>query len=74
MRCRRRSAHGDHFIPWSKGGASVAENFVAACAPCNLAKSAHFPSIATAVLITWRRRRYFPADLPRFPGKRYDGL
>lgn len=74
MRCRQRSAHGDHFIPWSKGGASVAENFVAACAPCNLSKSAHFPSVATAVLIAWRRRRYFPPDVSRFPGKRYDGI
>ena len=29
-RCSRPAEHGDHFFPWSKGGSTSLENFVAA--------------------------------------------
>jgi len=32
--------HGDHWIPWSKGGTTVIENCKMLCAECNLKKSA----------------------------------
>lgn len=35
--------HLDHIIPVSRGGKSVADNLIVACAPCNLAKSARTP-------------------------------
>lgn len=31
--------HCDHVVPVSRGGRSVMENLVTACAPCNLSKS-----------------------------------
>ncbi len=31
-RCSRPAEHGDHFYPWSKGGATSMQNFVATCA------------------------------------------
>ena len=37
-RCSRPAEHGDHFYPWSKGGSTSLQNFVAACARCNRAK------------------------------------
>ncbi|MDB6425925.1 HNH endonuclease [Curtobacterium sp. 20TX0008] len=46
LRCRAAAAHADHFIPWSKGGASTLENAVASCARHNLRKSATMPSRA----------------------------
>ncbi|MCU1500365.1 MAG: endonuclease [Acidimicrobiales bacterium] len=45
-RCSRFAEHGDHFYPWSKGGSTSLQNFVAACARCNRAKSARIPSPA----------------------------
>ena len=38
-----RTAHVDHVIPHSRGGSSDADNLVAACARCNLAKGARTP-------------------------------
>ena len=35
-RCRRRGGHADHWIPWSRGGASVRRNLVWACPRHNL--------------------------------------
>lgn len=32
--------HADHVVPWSKGGASIFDNLVAACSECNLGKGA----------------------------------
>ena len=31
--------HGDHIIPWSKGGKTVLENCQMLCTPCNITKS-----------------------------------
>lgn len=42
-RCSRPAEHGDHFYPWSKGGSTSLQNFVAACAMCNRAKGARIP-------------------------------
>ncbi|WP_258191014.1 HNH endonuclease [Arthrobacter sp. PAMC25284] len=36
-RCPRPAELGDHFFPWSKGGSTNLQNFVAACARCNRA-------------------------------------
>lgn len=73
-RCRRRAEHGDHFFPWSRGGATTMGNYVAACAKCNLAKSNHVPTRLTTFLIAMRRRRYFPDGIPIRPGQRYQGV
>ena len=43
-RCPRPAEHGDHFYPWSKGGSTSLQNFVAACARCNRTKGARVPS------------------------------
>ncbi|HJW01525.1 MAG TPA: HNH endonuclease signature motif containing protein, partial [Arthrobacter sp.] len=43
-RCGRPAERGDHFYPWSKGGSTSLQNFVAACAKCNRAKRARIPS------------------------------
>lgn len=54
-RCSRAAEHGDHFYPWSKGGATSLQNFVAACSRCNRAKSARIPSPALQKRIERRR-------------------
>jgi hypothetical protein len=43
-RCSRPAEHGDHFYPWSRGGPTSLQNFVAACTRCNRAKGARIPS------------------------------
>lgn len=60
FRCRGAAEHGDHYFPWSKGGASSMGNFVAGCAPCNLSKGAKPPSRLNQIKLERRRRRYFP--------------
>lgn len=61
-RCSRPAEHGDHFYPWSKGGATSVLNFVAACARCNRAKAARVPSPGQQKRMEGRRRGYFGAD------------
>lgn len=63
-RCRRKAEHGDHWIPHSKGGCTNLENFVAACAICNLAKSNRTPTRMETFRLESRRQRYFPKDTP----------
>lgn len=60
-RCTRTAEHGDHFFPWSKGGATSMRNQVAACPRCNLSKGARMPSAWQRARISARRRRYYPA-------------
>jgi 5-methylcytosine-specific restriction endonuclease McrA len=55
-RCPRSAEHGDHFYPWSKGGSTSLQNFVAACARCNRTKGARVPSPGQQARIERRRR------------------
>lgn len=71
IRCRRPSEHGDHWYPHSRGGATTMGNFVAACSPCNLRKSATMPSRFATARLSARRRRYFPSGVPVRSGERY---
>ena len=60
--CSLPAEHGDHFYPWSKGGSTSLQNFVAACARCNRAKSARIPSPGQQERIERRRRDYVTPD------------
>ena len=71
FRCRRPSQHGDHWYPWSKGGATSMTNYAALCARCNLKKSAHIPTLWATKRLERRRRRYFPRNEPVKVGQRY---
>lgn len=55
-RCSRAAEHGDHFYPWSKGGSTSLQNFVAACSRCNRAKGARIPSPGQQLRLERRRR------------------
>ena len=57
-RCSRPAEHGDHFYPWSKGGSTSLQNFVAACSRCNRAKGAQIPSPGQQERLERRRRTY----------------
>ena len=57
-RCSRPAEHGDHFYPWSKGGSTSLQNFVAACSRCNRAKGARIPSPGQQERLERRRRTY----------------
>lgn len=59
-RCARPAEHGDHFYPWSKGGSTSLQNFVAACARCNRSKRAGIPSPGQQRRLEQRRRGYIP--------------
>lgn len=74
VRCRARGSHADHWWPWSAGGASSPDNLVWACAPHNLAKSAHLPGRWATSRLAARRRRYWPAQPAPRPGQRYADL
>ncbi|WP_120955315.1 HNH endonuclease signature motif containing protein [Arthrobacter oryzae] len=57
-RCSQPAEHGDHFFPWSKGGSTNLQNFIAACAKCNRAKGARIPSPSQQARMEKRRREY----------------
>jgi 5-methylcytosine-specific restriction endonuclease McrA len=57
-RCSRPADHGDHFYPWSKGGSTNLQNFVAVCAACNRTKGARIPSSGQQARMERRRRGY----------------
>lgn len=71
FRCTRTASHGDHFIPWTKGGATSMRNFVASCPTCNTTKGAAMPSASAQRLMAARRTRYFPSGIPRDAGERF---
>ncbi|MEV7660488.1 HNH endonuclease signature motif containing protein [Paenarthrobacter sp. NPDC089316] len=57
-RCTRAAEHGDHFYPWSRGGATSLRNFVAACGDCNRRKGARIPSPGLHARLERRRASY----------------
>lgn len=69
-RCTRAAEHGDHFYPWSKGGATSLRNFVAACAHCNRRKSARIPSPGMLTRLERRRASYGRAGMAVAVGER----
>lgn len=69
-RCNRPAEHGDHFYPWSKGGSTSLQNFVAACARCNRAKRARIPSPGQQQRLEGRRRDYVPPSSSLIVGER----
>ena len=69
-RCGRPAEHGDHFYPWSKGGSTSLQNFVAACARCNRAKRARIPSPGQQQRMERRRREYLPPSSSISVGER----
>jgi 5-methylcytosine-specific restriction endonuclease McrA len=69
-RCRRPAEHGDHFYPWSKGGSTSLQNFVAACARCNRAKRARVPSPGQQQRLERRRRDYVTSGASVSAGER----
>ncbi len=69
-RCGRPAEHGDHFYPWSKGGSTSLQNFVAACARCNRAKHARIPSPGQQQRTERRRREYLPLSVSLSVGER----
>jgi len=69
-RCGRPAEHGDHFYPWSKGGSTSLQNFVAACAKCNRAKRANIPSPGQQRRMERRRREYLPPSSSVSVGER----
>ncbi len=69
-RCSRPAEHGDHFFPWSKGGSTTLQNFVAACASCNRAKAARIPSPGQQARMERRRREYAAPGDPISVGAR----
>ncbi|MDQ0665364.1 5-methylcytosine-specific restriction endonuclease McrA [Arthrobacter ulcerisalmonis] len=69
-RCGRPAEHGDHFYPWSKGGSTSLQNFVAACARCNRAKRARIPSPGQQRRMERRRREYLPPSSSLSVGER----
>ncbi|TNB74217.1 HNH endonuclease [Arthrobacter sp. BB-1] len=70
-RCGRPAEHGDHFYPWSKGGSTSLQNFVAACARCNRAKRANIPSPGQQQRMERRRREYLPPSSSVSVGERH---
>lgn len=71
IRCRRKAHHGDHFLPWSKGGSTSMGNFVAACARCNTSKGSKVPTAFATFRLEMRRRHYFPRGMTVKPGELY---
>ncbi len=69
-RCGRPAEHGDHFYPWSKGGSTSLQNFVAACARCKRAKRANIPSPGQQRRMERRRREYAPPSTSFRVGER----
>lgn len=69
-RCSREAQHGDHFYPWSKGGATSLQNFVAACSVCNRRKAAKIPSPGQQKRMERRRLEYVTAGADVSVGER----
>ncbi|WP_282383096.1 HNH endonuclease signature motif containing protein [Arthrobacter sp. AL12] len=68
--CPRPAEQGDHFYPWSKGGSTSLQNFVAACARCNRAKGAGIPSPRQQERLERRRLGYGAPEAALSVGER----
>lgn len=66
-RCLRKAVEGDHFIPYSKGGATELGNFVSACLWHNQTKRADL-WLHEAPVIEKRRAKYYPKGVDRAVG------
>ncbi len=73
-RCPRPARETDHFVPWARGGATSQANAVASCRQHNQRKGARPPSWLDTAGLWWRRRTYYPAGVPRRPGRHYHPL
>ncbi|WP_429387806.1 HNH endonuclease [Paenarthrobacter sp. TE4293] len=69
-RCAQAAEHGDHFYPWSKGGATSLRNFVAACSQCNRRKGARIPSPGLLTRLERRRASYVQTAEAALVGER----
>ncbi|MEO8284106.1 MAG: HNH endonuclease signature motif containing protein [Pseudarthrobacter sp.] len=69
-RCSRAAEHGDHLYPWSKGGSTSLQNFVAACARCNRSKGARIPSPGQQNRLQQGRRTYVELEAAVAVGER----
>lgn len=63
-RCTNTPTQGDHIYPWSKGGRTAMSNQQALCPFHNAHKSGSVPTRMYILRLQWRRRRYFPDDVP----------
>lgn len=70
-RCERPSEEIDHFVPWSRGGATSLTNAVSACRRHNQRKGGRMPSTLDAFALFWRRRTYFTSQDNSWPGQQY---
>lgn len=70
-RCEQPSQEIDHFIPWSRGGATALANAVCACRKHNQRKGGRMPSTFEAFALFWRRRTYFSGQGSPWPGQQY---
>lgn len=70
-RCVNRSREGDHFFPYSKGGASTQQNMVSSCRWHNQWKRDRILYDELPV-IEERRRSYFPAGVSVCVGEMRD--
>lgn len=69
-RCTRAATHGLHFYPWSGGGSTTMQNFVAVCARCTRFRKPRFPSPRAQRRLEERRRKYFPPGTAVLAGER----
>ncbi|GAB2733247.1 hypothetical protein [Nocardioides pakistanensis] len=70
LRCRAAASHGDHWYPWTLGGATTMGNFVAMCPRHNTSKGAKVPTFWQTWRLGRRRRGYFPAHMDVHAGDR----
>lgn len=71
VRCRGHAAQGDHWYPWSLGGATNMNNLVMLCAQHNREKSNHVPTFWMTQRLLGRRKKYYPPGLDPRPGAKY---
>lgn len=71
IRCRGAAEQGDHWFPWSLGGATNMQNLVCLCQRCNSSKSNRVPTFWQTQRLILRRRRYYPEGQDPRPGAKF---